>query len=271
MRCSCGCRRKVRRRDRSANVRARAARRLVVKMEALSFDADPDEYRRAFLFEGVSWRNQYTGIVHGEMSRELLRAESAWSLWHSGARPAVKAALREPNRVPGYAPPAPPASIASPDQPLFGDVRAVVATTPSAHLMQRVRELVDGRDGVSEGTVFGCSAWMVNGNVACAAMGDDLVVRVDPCDCDRILAEEDVHAATKGSRALRGFIVVDATVLADGATLARWIDAGTGYAAWLSPKATESSTRSRPASAAPDAHTAAPIAAASRRQRQPTP
>jgi hypothetical protein len=37
----------------------------------------PTKYRRAFLFEGVSWRNQYTRVVHGELTREQIRQDAA--------------------------------------------------------------------------------------------------------------------------------------------------------------------------------------------------
>ena len=56
--------------------------------------ADEDEYRRAFLFEGVSWRNQYTRIVHGELTREETRGDGPWEAWRSGARSAVREARR---------------------------------------------------------------------------------------------------------------------------------------------------------------------------------
>jgi hypothetical protein len=91
--CSCGCGRKAR--DRRMNARARTARRLVEQMEALGFETDEDEYRRAFLFEGVSWRNQYTRIVHGELTREQTRGDGPWEAWRSGARTAVREARRE--------------------------------------------------------------------------------------------------------------------------------------------------------------------------------
>lgn len=76
------------------NARARTARKLVEEMERLGFAADEDEYRRAFLFEGVSWRNQYTRIVHGELTREETRGDGPWEVWRSGARTAVREARR---------------------------------------------------------------------------------------------------------------------------------------------------------------------------------
>jgi hypothetical protein len=75
------------------------ARSLVERMEALAFAADEDEYRRAFLFEGVSWRNQYVRVVHGELSREDIRSQGAWRTWQSGARVAVAEARRDRHRA----------------------------------------------------------------------------------------------------------------------------------------------------------------------------
>ena len=91
--CSCGCGRPVGRGERRADGRARTARDLVEKMDAQGFAAHADEYRRAFLFEGVSWRNQYVRVVHGELSRDETRSDDAWAAWKSGAR----IALRDPS------------------------------------------------------------------------------------------------------------------------------------------------------------------------------
>jgi hypothetical protein len=67
-------------------------------MEALGFGTDEDEYRRAFLFEGVSWRNQYTRVVHGELTREQIRGDAPWREWQIGARIAVRVGRRDRHR-----------------------------------------------------------------------------------------------------------------------------------------------------------------------------
>jgi hypothetical protein len=95
VRCSCGCRRKLGLRDLRADHRARTARKLVDEMEALAFETDEDEYRRAFLFEGVSWRNQYVRVAHRNLTRDQIRSEAAWREWLSGTRTAVRAARRD--------------------------------------------------------------------------------------------------------------------------------------------------------------------------------
>ena len=61
-------------------------------MDAQAFAEDEDEYRRAFLFEGISWRNQYVRVVHGELTRDQTRSDAAWATWKNGAR----VALRDP-------------------------------------------------------------------------------------------------------------------------------------------------------------------------------
>jgi hypothetical protein len=46
----------------------------------------------------VSWRNQYTRVVHGELTREQIRGDAPWQMWHTGARGAVREARRDPRR-----------------------------------------------------------------------------------------------------------------------------------------------------------------------------
>lgn len=204
-------------------------------MEALSFSADPDEYRRAFLFEGVSWRNQYVRVVHGELTRDEIRQDALWTTWYGGACPAVRQARREPGRV-AATPQHEDTPDGAPPPPVVENALPAVEIAPSDELVLRIREVMSGRDGVTEGRMLGIVAWMVNGNIACGSMGDDLVVRVANCDRDRILADEHVRSMTMGRRTMRGFVTVDSAAIADDAELARWIDASAGYAAWLPPR-----------------------------------
>lgn len=106
----------------------------------------------------------------------------------------------------------------------------------SEQLAARIRDVIAGRDGVTERKMFGGIAWMINGNMACGTMGDDLLVRLDRDDSDRILAEPHVSPMRMGARTMRGFFTVDAAAIAADAALARWVDVGAAYAASLAPK-----------------------------------
>jgi hypothetical protein len=212
------------------------ARKLVAEMEALSFGTDDNEYRRAFLFEGVSWRNQYMRVAHGELTSDQILPDAAWTEWRSGVRPAVRQARREPVRAAAAPPREFPRDIVPATQPAVEHARTVAAKASSDKLARRIRTMLDGRDGATEGTLFGAVAWMVNGNVACGVMGDDLLVRVDVSDRDRLLAEAHVHPVTTGTRTMRGFVAVDVDTIASEGELARWLDAAVAYAAWLPPK-----------------------------------
>jgi TfoX/Sxy family transcriptional regulator of competence genes len=106
----------------------------------------------------------------------------------------------------------------------------------SEELARRIREVMAGRDGVTERAMFGGVAWMVDGNMACGTMGDALLVRLDRDDADRILADPQVRLMQMGGRTMRGFFTVAPEAIADDAQLARWIEAGAAYASTLAPK-----------------------------------
>jgi TfoX/Sxy family transcriptional regulator of competence genes len=106
----------------------------------------------------------------------------------------------------------------------------------SEQLAERIRAALGGRDGVTERKMFGGVGWMLNGNMACGTMGDDLLVRVAPGAGDLVLAEPGVRPMEMGKRTMRGFVVVDSATIADEDEFARWIDAGAAHAASLPPK-----------------------------------
>lgn len=106
----------------------------------------------------------------------------------------------------------------------------------SEQLAERIRAALGGRDAVTERKMFGGVGWMLNGNMACGTMGDDLLVRVGPEDADRALAEPGVRRMQMGERTMRAFVVVDSAAIVDDDTVARWVDAGAAQAMSLPPK-----------------------------------
>jgi TfoX/Sxy family transcriptional regulator of competence genes len=106
----------------------------------------------------------------------------------------------------------------------------------SEELAERIRELLGARAGVTERKMFGGVGWMINGNMACGTMGDDVIVRLDADAAGRALDEPHVRPMDFSGRTMRAFVAVDAAGVASAPELARWVDAGASYAASLPPK-----------------------------------
>ena len=103
-------------------------------------------------------------------------------------------------------------------------------------LAERVRAIVGVRQGLTERKMFGGIAWMVNGNMACGVLGDELIVRLSGEDRDRALAEPDTRAFDMTGRPMRGFVVVGGHSIAQDDQLRGWVEAGADYASSLPPK-----------------------------------
>lgn len=106
----------------------------------------------------------------------------------------------------------------------------------SEELADRIRDAIDGRPGVAERKMFGGIAWMVNGNMACGILGEDLMVRLERDDAKAALTEEHVGPMEFTGRPMRGFIVVAAAGIDDVDALGRWVDVGADFAESLPPK-----------------------------------
>ena len=103
-------------------------------------------------------------------------------------------------------------------------------------LADRVREVIEGRSGVSERKMFGALAWLVEGNMACGVIGDDLLVRLDREDRAAALAEQHTRPFEMRGGEARGFVLVAPEGVAEDDELVRWVECGADYAASLPPK-----------------------------------
>ncbi|WBB75578.1 TfoX/Sxy family protein [Micromonospora sp. WMMD1128] len=104
-------------------------------------------------------------------------------------------------------------------------------------LANRVRELVGREPGIAERRMFGGLAMMLRGNMAVVVRGaGGLMVRVDPAESDRALAEPGAESTVMRGRAMRGWVTVEPAACERDADLARWVDRGVRYAAGLPAK-----------------------------------
>jgi TfoX/Sxy family transcriptional regulator of competence genes len=103
-------------------------------------------------------------------------------------------------------------------------------------LADRIRDVLAARDGVGERKMFGGIAFMLDGNMAVGIVGDDLMVRLDPADAQRALAEPHTRPMDFTGRVSKNMVYVDPEGTASDADLATWVEAGAAHAASLPPK-----------------------------------
>jgi len=106
----------------------------------------------------------------------------------------------------------------------------------SEQLAERIRDALGGRPGIVERKMFGGVAWMLDGNMACGVIGEDLLVRLAREDAAAAQAEEGVGPMEFTGRPMRGFVLVDAAAIDEDEELGRWVDAGADFAQSLPPK-----------------------------------
>ena len=103
-------------------------------------------------------------------------------------------------------------------------------------LADRLRFLLSGEQ-VVEKKMFGGLAFLVGGNMSVAASGQGgLLVRVDPAESDKLLAEPGVEEMDMGRGPMKGWLRVQGKTLDSDATLRSWVKRGVGYAKSLPVK-----------------------------------
>ena len=107
-------------------------------------------------------------------------------------------------------------------------------------LAARLRPLVSGEPGVAEKAMFGGIAFLVGGNMAVSASANGgLMLRCEPGDTARLVAEPGVERVVMRGRAMDGWLRVEADQVADEAALRRWAAVGLAYARSLPAKSSD--------------------------------
>jgi TfoX/Sxy family transcriptional regulator of competence genes len=103
-------------------------------------------------------------------------------------------------------------------------------------LAERIRAVLAARSGVTERKMFGGIAFMLDGNMAVGIVGEDLMVRLDPADAERALAEPHSRPMDFTGRPPKNMVYVAPEGAASDTDLASWVEAGAAHAASLPPK-----------------------------------
>lgn len=102
-------------------------------------------------------------------------------------------------------------------------------------LADRVRDVLDEEDGVTERKMFGGLAFIVRGHMACGIVGDDLMLRLGADAAEQALERPQVRPMDFTGRPMAGMVFVGAEGLR-GAALRRWVDKAVGFVESLPPK-----------------------------------
>ena len=103
-------------------------------------------------------------------------------------------------------------------------------------LAERVRRALSGREGLSDRKMFGGIAYMLDGNMFCGIVKDQLMVRVGPERYDDALARPHAAPMDFTGRSMRGMVYVTPDGFRTDSDLKRWLELGLEFAASLPPK-----------------------------------
>jgi TfoX/Sxy family transcriptional regulator of competence genes len=103
-------------------------------------------------------------------------------------------------------------------------------------LAQRIREVLDEQPGLVEKKMFGGIAFMLQGNMACGVVGDELMVRVGPEQYQETLARPYTRPFDFTGRPMQGWVVVTPDGVESDESLRDWVQQGVEFALSLPAK-----------------------------------
>jgi TfoX/Sxy family transcriptional regulator of competence genes len=106
----------------------------------------------------------------------------------------------------------------------------------SEALAQRIRSEIEGLPGLIEKKMFGGISFLLNGNMACGVIGDEMIVRVGVERHDEAMAYPTTRPFDMTGKPMAGWVVVSSDGLQDEQEVREWVRWGIDYASNLPPK-----------------------------------
>ena len=103
-------------------------------------------------------------------------------------------------------------------------------------LANKTRALLSWRKGFSEKKMFGGMSYLINGNMCCGVLKDDLVVRLGPEQYEKGVAMPHARPMDFTGMSIKRFVYVDSNGWSNSATLKKWVQLGLDYASALPKK-----------------------------------
>ena len=102
--------------------------------------------------------------------------------------------------------------------------------------MERVRDLLGDRAGISERKMFGVRCFMLDGNLCCGVRGDELMLRLGGEGAEAALADPAVRPVDMASRSMKGWVTMNAAALESDEDLWRRLEPAVDFASSLPRK-----------------------------------
>lgn len=104
-------------------------------------------------------------------------------------------------------------------------------------LADRIREIIDSEEGLTEKRMFGGLAFLIHGNMSISASGQGgLLVRIDPEQSDALLAHPHTELFEMRGRRMPGWLRVAPDGVRTREQLEGWVRVGVEFARSLPPK-----------------------------------
>ena len=104
------------------------------------------------------------------------------------------------------------------------------------NLAERIRAKLKCTRGLSEKKMFGGVGFMINGNMACGVIKQDMVVRLNGDEAEAALQRAHVKVFDMTGKPMKGWILVEPQGVASDKALQAWINQSTAFARSLPPK-----------------------------------
>ncbi|MBW2495345.1 MAG: TfoX/Sxy family protein [Deltaproteobacteria bacterium] len=112
-------------------------------------------------------------------------------------------------------------------------------------LAERIRDHFEGRRDTSEKKMFGGLCVLINGNMCCGIVKDELMLRVGPEGYEDALAQPHAREMDFTGRALKGMIYVGHEGFAEDEDLTAWLDRAEAFAKSLPKKGAKEKAAAR--------------------------
>lgn len=103
-------------------------------------------------------------------------------------------------------------------------------------LVQRVRALLSDKPDFNEKKMFGGVCFLIQGNMACGVLNDDLIVRAGPEKYEALLELPNTRKFDITGKAMKGWVMVSPEGHGTEEHLSFWVELGVAFAIALPPK-----------------------------------